>query len=156
MRTQVQSSLGSGPLEAQHLFFGFLCFVAYWFSVVRAAYTTMYDRYPFSVGHDFLFLSPGPSTTCCSDCFLVELVLRLGLNSHSHHPEGFPSTRSSLSAYFRRSAARDDSLVSSVMLSLLAFFTLALSAFVVAGAGVGDTHQIFPSAMGLLRISPQV
>ena len=117
--------LGSGPLEAQHLFFGFLCFVAYWLSVLRAAYTTMYDRYPFSVGHVFLFLSPGPSTTCCSDCFLVELVLRLGLNSHSHHPEGFPSTRSSLSAYFRRSAARDDSLVSSVMLSLLALFTLA-------------------------------
>ena len=87
------------------------------------------------VGHILLFFRSPDNVLLRS--FSVELVLRLGLNSHSLHPEGFPST-----AQFAFRLAGDPehaTIVSSAALCCrcLPSYSWYLSAFVVAGAEVG-------------------
>ena len=87
------------------------------------------------VGHILLFCRSPDNVLLRS--FSVELVLRLGLNSHSLHPEGFPST-----AQFAFRLAGDPehaTIVSSAALCCrcLPSYSWYLSAFVVAGAEVG-------------------
>ena len=78
----------------------------------------------------------------------VELVLRLGLNSHSLHPEGFPST-----AQFAFRLAGDPehaTIVSSAALCCrcLPSYSWYLSAFVAAGAEVGGRA---PKSFGIMH-----
>ena len=87
------------------------------------------------VGHILLFFRSPDNVLLRS--FSVELVLRLGLNSHSLHPEGFPST-----AQFAFRLAGDPehaTIVSSAALCCrcLPSYSWYLSTFVVAGAEVG-------------------
>ena len=87
------------------------------------------------VGHILLFFRSPDNVLLRSSS--VELVLRLGLNSHSLHPEGFPST-----AQFAFRLAGDPehaTIVSSAALCCrcLPSYSWYLSAFVVAGAEVG-------------------
>ena len=79
------------------------------------------------VGHILLFFRSPDNELLRS--FSVELVLRLGLNSHSHNPEGFPSA-----AQFAFRLAGDPehaTIVSSAacMLSSLAFLLLVPERF---------------------------
>ena len=85
--------------------------------------------------------------------FSVELVLRLGLNSHSLHPEGFPST-----AQFAFRLAGDPehaTIVSSAALCCrcLPSYSWYLSTFVVAGAEVGGWAPDFFVIMHAVKTS---
>ena len=101
------------------------------------------------VGHILLFCRSPDNVLLRS--FSVELVLRLGLNSHSLHPEGFPST-----AQFAFRLAGDPehaTIVSSAALCCrcLPSYSWYLSAFVVAGAEVGGWA---PTIISFLLLFP--
>ena len=103
------------------------------------------------VGHILLFFRSPDNELLRS--FSVELVLRLGLNSHSLNPEGFPST-----AQFAFRLAGDPehaTIVSSAALCCrcLPSYSWYLSAFVVAGAEVGGWAPNFFVIMHAVKTS---
>ena len=87
------------------------------------------------VGHILLFCRSPDNVLLRS--FSVELVLRLGLNSHSLHLEGFPSTAQFAFRLLPAIRTRDDSRVCSAMSSLFDFCLWHLV------LGLGGGHQIF-------------